>query len=75
MLIEMHLHDGDDKTNLHTFLPLWERLEQHGLRPFWTETNHNPCVFSKKKPIAVEYSFLNIRAKEFRTPPVHENHQ
>ena len=69
MLIEMHLRD-DDKPNLNTFLPLWERLEKHGLRPFWTETNHNPCVYSKKNPIAVEYSFLNIRAKEFRVPPV-----
>ena len=67
MQIEIHFDDAAPAEKaIPRFFRWFEMLETAGLRPFRTETNHNPCVRGLK-PIAAEYSFLNTGVSHFLT--------
>ncbi|KAG0346864.1 hypothetical protein BG004_000669 [Podila humilis] len=58
--LQLELHVPDAWVTFDRFLAFWERLEQRGVFPWWTEINLNP-VFSGQKPWASEYCFINTR--------------
>jgi hypothetical protein len=55
--IEIHLWG----INFQDFLSWWERLESHGLRPFWTEPNLPSINVIRGEPSVLEWSFINTR--------------
>ncbi|KAG0274081.1 hypothetical protein BGZ96_004536 [Linnemannia gamsii] len=58
--LQMELHVREDMISFPDFLKWWERLENKGVYPWWTELNLNP-TFSGQKDWASEYCFLNTR--------------
>lgn len=57
--LQLEIHAG--QISFADFLHFWERLEEAGLRPFWTEPNLPSIVFYKSNPDVSEWSFINIR--------------
>jgi len=60
--LQLEIHVDWNRASLDWFRPWWESLEAAGLRPFSLEPNlihvTNPGC---RKPMVVEYSFINIR--------------
>ncbi|KAF8939967.1 hypothetical protein BGZ47_007926 [Haplosporangium gracile] len=60
MQIEIHLFDSmEDKKHFMNFVKFWERLEDHHLRPFWSELNTIVAKLGNVLSLS-EYSFINI---------------
>ncbi|KAJ7653049.1 methyltransferase domain-containing protein [Mycena rosella] len=59
--VELHV-GGRDYANFPVFLKWWERLENMGLRPFFSEPNLVYINFMRGTlPDLIEYSFMNTR--------------
>ncbi|KAG0040726.1 hypothetical protein BGZ82_010544 [Podila clonocystis] len=58
--LQLELHVDTNHVTFPNFLNFWERLEDKGVYPWWTEINLNP-VFSGMRPWASEYCFINTR--------------
>lgn len=59
LLIELHVDNfGRGFKSMYKW---WEKLEARGLRAFMNEVNHHSCVGLKINPVAVEYSFINVK--------------
>jgi len=65
--LELHVFDNmEDVKKFDKFLKFWERLEAHGLRPFWSELN---MIYARLYPEdrtslgLSEYSFINLGGK------------
>jgi len=62
--LEVHARDAWGK-DLPKLLKWWEKLEEAGLRPFWTEPNlvYMNVYRGGQAPDLAEYSFINIRGE------------
>ncbi|KAF8481481.1 methyltransferase domain-containing protein [Gautieria morchelliformis] len=75
--LEIHARDGWGK-DLSKLLKWWERLEEAGLRPFWTEPNlvYMNVYRGGQAPDLAEYSFINIRGEhELLSDAAYLSHQ
>ncbi|KAJ7717586.1 methyltransferase domain-containing protein [Mycena metata] len=61
MQIEIHVDTADAKNTIRLFQDWWVKLEDAGLRPFWTELNLIYLHHYRKGPFLAEWSFINIR--------------
>ncbi|KAJ7041163.1 methyltransferase domain-containing protein [Mycena alexandri] len=64
MQIEIHIgYTADAKNTIRLFQDWWTKLEDAGLRPFWTELNLPYVNYFRRGPFVAEWSFINIRGK------------
>ncbi|KAG8815560.1 hypothetical protein FRC17_000663 [Serendipita sp. 399] len=68
--LQLEVHVGDK--SFADFLHWWERLEEAGLRPFWTEPNLPDVNYYRHEPTVAEWSFINIRGSHIllKNPPL-----
>ncbi|EKM54906.1 uncharacterized protein PHACADRAFT_259072 [Phanerochaete carnosa HHB-10118-sp] len=60
--LQLEIHAWGQNGEFKRFRKWWERLENAGLRPFWTEPNLVYINLVRgSKPDLAEYSFMNIR--------------
>ncbi|KAJ7662456.1 methyltransferase domain-containing protein, partial [Mycena rosella] len=59
--LEIHAPGGMEYHHFSLFLTWWERLENVGLRPFFSEANPVYVNSMRSKPHLSEYSFINTR--------------
>ncbi|GJE90227.1 hypothetical protein PsYK624_063550 [Phanerochaete sordida] len=66
--LQLEIHAWGDNGAFKHFRKWWERLENAGLRPFWTEPNLVYINLVRgSKPDLAEYSFINIRGEHALT--------
>jgi len=58
-MVEVHLYNG---MTAEGYLKWWEKLEDRGLRPTWTEPNLL-AVTMGASPSLAEYTFINVKDK------------
>ncbi|KAF9577524.1 hypothetical protein BGW38_007213 [Lunasporangiospora selenospora] len=58
--LQIELHVKPEHTTFDDFMSWWQRLEGHGLRPFWAEVNLHTAVWYDK-PWASEICLINLR--------------
>ncbi|KAG8214141.1 hypothetical protein J3R82DRAFT_10907 [Butyriboletus roseoflavus] len=60
--LEVHVYSGSEWQDFPKFLKWWEKLEEAGLRPFFSEPNLVYVNLVRGvRPDLIEYSFINIR--------------
>lgn len=65
--LQIEIHLWNNNLNFNQFLAFWERLENAGLRPFWTEPNLIWVNALGGKPGLSEWSFINTRGRHALT--------
>ncbi|KAJ7160712.1 methyltransferase domain-containing protein [Mycena filopes] len=63
MQIEIHIGYLGQMNTVRQFQDWWAKLEDAGLRPFWTELNLFDVNVNQRGPLVGEWSFINIRGK------------
>jgi len=60
--MEVHVYQGSEWNYFPKFLAFWEKLEERGLRPFFSEPNMVYAnLIRDLQPGLAEYSFINIK--------------